>query len=217
VRKHLREKAAAVVVLNSDLHFQYCGAVAARLEKLPILCRKSGGIAEGLRIKKLLTPLVDVFVPISKAAEKDQLTNPATKRSVVVYEGVDMSEYRGRRPNPGLRSKLGLPENKKVVTSVARLAAGKGQAELIEAAARVIRKQRFSSSGRKLRQTARLHLVCTVASCGWDSQTMLCLPAHAETCLISWPLPTSSCIAPQLGSKTWEFAISRQWLRESHL
>jgi len=95
VRKHLREKAAAVVVLNSDLHFQYCGAVAARLEKLPILCRKSGGIAEGLRIKKLLTPLVDVFVPISKAAEKDQLTNPATKRSVVVYEGVDMSEYRG--------------------------------------------------------------------------------------------------------------------------
>jgi len=50
-------KAAAVVVLNSDLHFQYCGAVAARLEKLPILCRKSGGIAEGLRIKKLLTPL----------------------------------------------------------------------------------------------------------------------------------------------------------------
>ena len=138
VRKHLREKAAAVVVLNSDLHFQYCSAVAARLEKLPILCRKSGGIAEGLRIKKLLTPLVDVFVPISKAAEKDQLTNPATKRSVVVYEGVDMSEYRGRRPNPALRSMLGLPENKKVVTSVARLAAGKGQAELIEAAARVI-------------------------------------------------------------------------------
>src|ERR1700676_3726724 len=137
-RKHLGESGAAAVVLNSDLHFQYCGAVAARLEKLPILCRKSGGIAEGLRIKKLLTPLVDVFVPISKAAEKDQLTNPATKRSVLVYEGVDMSEYRGRRPNPALRSALGLPENKKIVTSVARLAAGKGQAELIEAAVRVI-------------------------------------------------------------------------------
>jgi glycosyltransferase involved in cell wall biosynthesis len=138
VRRHLRERRVAVVVLNSDLHFQYCGAVAARLEKLPILCRKAGGIEEGLRIKKLLTPFVDVFVPISKATEKDQLANPATKRSVLVYEGVDMSLYRGRRQNHALRSTLGLAENKKIVTSIARLVAGKGQAELIEAAVRVI-------------------------------------------------------------------------------
>jgi glycosyltransferase involved in cell wall biosynthesis len=138
VRRHLRERRVAVVVLNSDLHFQYCGAVAGRLEKLPILCRKSGGIEEGLRIKKLLTPFVDVFVPVSKATEKDQLANPATKRSVLVYEGVDMPLYRGRRQNPTLRSTLGLPENKKIVTSIARLEAGKGQAELLEAAASVI-------------------------------------------------------------------------------
>jgi glycosyltransferase involved in cell wall biosynthesis len=138
VRKYLRETRAAVVVLNSDLHLQYCGAVAARLEKLPILCRKSGGIEEGLRIKKLLTPFVDVFVPISRAAEKDQLTNPATKRSVLVYEGVDMPQYRGQRQNRALRPALGLPENKRIVTSIARLEAGKGQAELIEAAVKVI-------------------------------------------------------------------------------
>jgi len=138
VRKHLRENRVAVVVLNSDLHFQYCGTVAARLEKLPILCRKSGGMEEGLRVKKLLTPFVDVFVPISRAAEKDQLTNPATKRSVLVYEGVDISMYRGRQQNPALRSILGLPEGKKIVTSIARLEVGKGQAELIEAAVSVI-------------------------------------------------------------------------------
>jgi len=139
VRKHLREKRAEVVVLNSDLHFQYCGAIAARLEKLPILCRKSGGIDEGLRIKKLLTPFVDVFVPISKAAEKDQLTNPATKRSELIYEGVDISLYRKRRQNPALRSALGLPENRKIIASIARLEVGKGQAELIEAAVQVIK------------------------------------------------------------------------------
>jgi glycosyltransferase involved in cell wall biosynthesis len=138
VRRHLRERRVAVVVLNSDLHFQYCGALAARLEKLPILCRKSGGIQEGRRRKKLLTPFVDVFVPVSKVAEKDQLTNPSTKRSVLVYEGVDMSLYPAQRKNPALRSILGLPENKKIVTSVARLEAGKGQAELLEAAVRVI-------------------------------------------------------------------------------
>lgn len=138
VRRHLRERRVAVVVLNSDLHFQYCGAVAARLEKLPILCRKSGGIEEGLRIKKLLTPFVDVFVAVSKVTEKDQLANLATKRSMLVYEGVDMSLYRGRRQNPTLRSTLGLPESKKIVTSIARLEAGKGQAELLEAAASVI-------------------------------------------------------------------------------
>src|ERR1700726_1384804 len=32
VRRHLRKNRVKVVVLNSDLHFQYCGAVAARLE-----------------------------------------------------------------------------------------------------------------------------------------------------------------------------------------
>lgn len=138
VRKYLRERRVALVVLNSDLHFQYCGALAARLEKLPLLCRKSGGIQEGLRRKKLLTPFVDVFVPVSKVAEKDQLANPSTKRSVLVYEGVDMSLYPVRRQNPTLRSALGLPENKKIITSIARLEVGKGQAELIEAAVRVI-------------------------------------------------------------------------------
>jgi glycosyltransferase involved in cell wall biosynthesis len=138
VRRHLRKNRVDVVVLNSDLHFQYCGAVAARLENLPVVCRKTGGINEGLRIKKLLTPLVDVFVPGSKATEKDQLKNPATKRSVLLYEGIDISKYPGRRHNPRLRSALGLPENKKIVTSVARLEVGKGQPELIEAAARVI-------------------------------------------------------------------------------
>src|SRR6202040_4224095 len=54
------------------------------------------------------------------------------------YEGVDIAQYRRRRRNPALRSILGLPENKKIVTSIARLETGKGQAELVEAAARVI-------------------------------------------------------------------------------
>ncbi|MGB7285160.1 MAG: glycosyltransferase family 4 protein [Candidatus Acidiferrum sp.] len=139
VRKYLRDERAAAVVLNSDLHLQYCGAVAARLEKLPILCRKSGGLGEGVRIKKLLTPFVDVFVPISKATEKDQLSNTSTKRSVLVYEGVDLSQYRGRRKDPALRAALGLPENKKIVASIARLETGKGQAELIESAVEVLR------------------------------------------------------------------------------
>jgi hypothetical protein len=112
VRKYLRERRVALVVLNSDLHFQYWGAIAARLEKLPFLCRKSGGIQEGLRRKKLLTPFVDVFVPVSKVAEKDQLANSSTKRSVLVYEGVDMSLYPVRRQNPTLRARTsGKQEN----------------------------------------------------------------------------------------------------------
>ena len=138
VRRYLRKNRVEVVVLDSDLHSQYCGAVAARLENLPILCRKAGGIGEGLHIKKLVTPLVDVFVASSMATEKDQLSNPATKRTVLVYEGVDIPRYHGRRYNPALRSSLGIPGNKKIVTSVARLEAGKGQPELIEAAAKVI-------------------------------------------------------------------------------
>jgi glycosyltransferase involved in cell wall biosynthesis len=141
VRKFLRETRASVVVLNADLHLHTCGAIAAHYTRLPILCRKSGGIGEGKRIKKYLTPWIDVFVPISKAAEEDQLSNKDTKRSVLVYEGVDVWEYNGQSRNPLLRQQLGLPPNKKVVTSVARLEMGKGQLELIEAAPKVIQKQ----------------------------------------------------------------------------
>jgi glycosyltransferase involved in cell wall biosynthesis len=140
VRRLLRDTRTAVVVLNSDLHFQYCGAIAARFLKLPILCRKSGGIGEGRRIKKYLTPYIDVFVPISKAAERDQLENPSTRRSILVYEGVDVNEFNGRCQNPVLRHQLGIPESRKVVTSIARLEPGKGQLEMLEAAAKVIRK-----------------------------------------------------------------------------
>jgi glycosyltransferase involved in cell wall biosynthesis len=138
VRSMLQTSRAAAVVLNADLHFHYCGAIAAQMVHLPVLCRKSGGIGEGKRIKKLLTRFIDIFVPISKAAERDQFTSPDTRRTVLIYEGVDMSEYNGRPPNPRLRQALEIAENKKVVTSVARLEIGKGQTELIEAAARVI-------------------------------------------------------------------------------
>jgi len=59
VRKHLRERRAAVV-LNSDLHFQYCGAVAARLEKLPIAKLPSGLAFPILRLMAAL-PIVRQF------------------------------------------------------------------------------------------------------------------------------------------------------------
>jgi glycosyltransferase involved in cell wall biosynthesis len=138
VRKLLRQTKASAVVLNADLHLHYCGAIAAHYQHLPIMCRKSGGIGEGRRIKKYLTPWIDVFVPISRAAEQDQLSNKDTKRSVLVYEGVDVWEYNGQSRNPSLRQQLGIPANKKVVTSVARLEEGKGQQELLESAPKVI-------------------------------------------------------------------------------
>src|SRR6267143_5257907 len=126
----------------------------------------------------------------------------------------------GRRPNPALRSKLGLPENKKVVTSVARLAAGNGQAELIEAAARVIQEfpeAAFFIVGEESPPNG------PITSCLHSSVLRLGLSDHVVFAGARGDVPDILAITdvfvhcPQLGSKAWEFAISRQWLRESHL
>lgn len=135
---YLKRESFALVVLNNDVHYHVPGALAARLMRIPLVCRKAGGIGEGRWIKKVLTPCVDLFISISRATEADQRAQRGTKRVVTIYEGVDISRFSPRQASAALRSELRLVPGKKVVGCLARFERGKGQPEFLRAAASVL-------------------------------------------------------------------------------
>ena len=89
----LRSDNVSLAVMNNDLHYHTAGVVAARLAGVPCIVRKAGGIGEGYRIKRLLTRWVDAVVVVSNATKDDQLLNPATRRVVLLHEGIDVTRF----------------------------------------------------------------------------------------------------------------------------
>ncbi len=139
----IRREQADLVVLNNDVHYHVVGVLAARVTRTPCVCRKAGGIGKGRRIKRILTPWVDVFVAISSATARDQADhNPETRRLVTIHSGIDLARFDPQARHPGLRSVLGIPDAGPVAICIGRLAEGKGQREFLEAAALVARRHR---------------------------------------------------------------------------
>lgn len=134
----VKKKSIVLVVLNNDVHYNLPGVVSARLTGVPCICRKAGGIGEGKLLKQFLTPWVDLFIAISKATASDQLkNNPSTRKLVMLQEGVDLKAFDITSKNLQISCEFGLSPQNKVVGQIARFEKGKGQKELIEAAALV--------------------------------------------------------------------------------
>jgi len=137
----LKREDIVLIMLNNDVHYHLVGALAAKIAGIPCICRKAGGIGEGKRIKKLLTPWMDLFIAISDATAADQReNNPSTKRLVTIKTGIDLKGFVLSPDNPDVRRELGIPEEKKVIGYVSRIERGKGQDELIEAVSLIVRK-----------------------------------------------------------------------------
>lgn len=135
----LKAKRIDLILLNNDVHYHRVGALAAFLTRIPCICRKAGGIGEARRLKKILTPWIDLFIAISAATLKDQIeNNSATKKAVIVFEGVDLKRFVPGSHDPELRKDLRIPDDRKIVVCVSRLIEGKGHCELVDAAASVV-------------------------------------------------------------------------------
>jgi len=134
----LKRNRIDLIVLNNDVHYHRVAALAARISGIPCICRKAGGIGEGKLVKKILTPWIDLFIAISAATSKDQLeNNPATKRIVSIFEGVDLKKFDPTSGHLELRAELGIPADRKIVGYISRLVEGKGHNEFVEAAASI--------------------------------------------------------------------------------
>jgi glycosyltransferase involved in cell wall biosynthesis len=138
VWRFIKREAIDIVVLNQDVHFHVPGVLAAKLASRPCVCRKAGGIGEARWLKRFLNHWVVLFVSISEATETDQRNTPGTKKLVNIYEGLDMRRFASRPPKDSMRESLGIPQRKKVVAAITRVAIGKGLPEFIRMAAMVI-------------------------------------------------------------------------------
>lgn len=141
--KILNKERVSLVALNNDVHYHLVGTIASKIKKLPCICRKAGGIGEGKRIKKLLTPCIDLFIAISNATANDQIiNNPKTKRIITIYGGIDKREFKPVLKNTKIRDEFGLNSHIKIVGNISRFDKGKGQMELLESASIVLKNYR---------------------------------------------------------------------------
>jgi glycosyltransferase involved in cell wall biosynthesis len=138
IARFIRKKGIDLVVFNQDIHFHLPGLLAAKLARVPCVCRKAGGIGEAKRLKRVITPWVDLFVSISEATDYDQRNTPGTRKLVKIHEGVDLERFRSLPSKEAMRRELGLPEGKKVVATISRIEEGKGHIEFLRMAAEVV-------------------------------------------------------------------------------
>jgi glycosyltransferase involved in cell wall biosynthesis len=135
----IRKRNIRLVILNNDLHYHIPGVLAAKLAGARCICRKAG-IGGGRKIKKVLGRFVDVFLAISQATALDQVQMKVpTKRLVTFYEGVDIDKFDPTKTGREIRVEFNLSEDTPIIGSIARMDVGKGQLELIQAAALVVK------------------------------------------------------------------------------
>jgi glycosyltransferase involved in cell wall biosynthesis len=140
VARFVRKNGIGLIVFNQDIHFHLAGVLAAKLARVPCVCRKAGGIGEAKRIKRVVTPWVDLFVSVSEATDCDQRNTPGTKKLLKIHEGVDLRRFQSLPPKEAIRRDLGVPEGKKVVAAISRIEKGKGQVEFLHMAAEVLKR-----------------------------------------------------------------------------
>lgn len=136
----IKTESVDLFVLNNDVHQNVHGVLAAWITGVPCLCHRGGGVGEGNRVKRFLTPLVQCFIAESQAMAADQAAhNPKTKRIEMIHVGVDLRLFAPRPPKEETRRSLGLKHGRKVVGYMARINEGKGQLEFVRAAAIVVK------------------------------------------------------------------------------
>ena len=114
--------------------------LAARLAGLPCVCHIRAFETLSGFDRLLTTGWVDAFIFISQALERDYLKQvKRVRRSSVVYNGLDLSDFSPAPDRAEVRERLGLSATAKVVGVVGRLEPWKGQHHFIRAIGRVRR------------------------------------------------------------------------------
>ncbi len=140
LKTFLKERNVDLVFLNNDLHYHISSVIAARWASVPCVCRKAG-IGGGKIIKRLLHPWVKLFIASSDGARRDyNLEKLPDGKLILIYEGVDLSRFNHLMNGKAKRQEFNIPIDAVLVGSIARIASGKGQFELIDAAPYILKK-----------------------------------------------------------------------------
>jgi len=137
ILKIIKNEKINLIFLNNDIHYHIPGILAAKLTKLPCICRKAG-IGGGEKIKKLFSRFVDVYIAISNSTAQDHINNNfAYKKITTIFGGVDLEKYKLSNNRSKIREELGIPQDTKVVGIISQIDVGKGHPDFINVASLV--------------------------------------------------------------------------------
>lgn len=139
---------------------------------------------------------VDRYIAVT-AAVKDVMVRDgiASDRIVVIHSGTDLLRFRGVHRKPGLRQALGIPEDARVVGNVGFLVDHKDHANLLDAAADVLKEfpdaffviiGEGARRGRIEAKASALGIRDRLSLPGFRSDIPECLAEFDVFCLSSW-------------------------------
>lgn len=129
-----------LIHLNNGLEGQISGLLAAKYLRVPCVAH-ARGFQRPSRLLNMLAGRVDRHIAISRAIERNlhQIGVPED-RIDLIYDAVDIEEYRGDRDTSAFREEIGIPERSKVFGFVGRMMKWKGVKEFVAAAIRVLQR-----------------------------------------------------------------------------
>jgi glycosyltransferase involved in cell wall biosynthesis len=130
-----------IIMYNQDVIYHIPKLIATKLSGVPCVVRKCGvGTYEGKKKKKFLSGFPDVFICSSNAEYRNHLeSNYSFKEMMVIYEGVDVDEFKPGTSDKDIRNELGLAQDDLLIALISRIDEGKGHDDLIKAASIVLK------------------------------------------------------------------------------
>lgn len=150
IKKYLQENKFDVVHTHSS-KAGIIGRLAASMAGIPVVVHTVHGLAFH-RYEKAWKNLIYITAERWAAKKSDRIyavaqamINQCLEENIgtpelfkVVYSGMELEPFLNSSPEPELRKKLGIPEGRKVIGTVARLFPLKGYEELLEIAPSII-------------------------------------------------------------------------------
>ena len=128
------------------------GRIAGRMAKVPMVVHTIHGLAFGpydsflknqlyIRAERFAAKRCDRIYAVAQAMIDQSLAAGIGRpdQFKVVYSGMELERFLNARPDPALRAELGIPENCRVVGTVARLFPRKGYEDFFPVAAKVLK------------------------------------------------------------------------------
>lgn len=147
-----RRHGAQVVYLNHHCMVEFAARLA-RFARLPWVCHvRNVEDAAFMQAHRGQLRAARVVLASSHAVKDTLLSwGVPDERIRLVYDGIQVEPFANARPDPGIRARLGFPEESRLVGTVVRVREDKGVGDLVRAAAVVASKcpnARFVVAGR---------------------------------------------------------------------
>ena len=137
LKRFIKQKNIDLIHTDAPRQTFYAG-IAARLTGKPLIWHVRVSTPEKKRYDKFLSYLASKVISVSKAVGRRFEGLKTNKdKFVVIYNGVDLTEFSSQLPGKKLKEEFGIEEDWILVGVAGQLIPSKGQSEFLKAAAQV--------------------------------------------------------------------------------